>query len=111
MAGSEQEFITEHYWGYCQRRDGCTMEYRVARPCWRVSPARQARLDCDAAVLYGPRFAAALDRPRQIVEGWLASPGHCTNLMNPRFSELGAAYAVDPQSDAGIYWVGMFGGQ
>jgi uncharacterized protein YkwD len=59
----------------------------------------------------GQNIAAALDQPRQIVEGWLASPGHCANLMNPTFSELGAAYAVDPQSDAGIYWVGVFGGQ
>lgn len=59
----------------------------------------------------GQNIAAALDRPRQVVEGWLASPGHCANLMNPQFSELGAAYAVDPRSDAGIYWVGVFGGQ
>ena len=48
---------------------------------------------------------------KQIVEGWLANPGHCANLMNPQFTELGAAYAVDPQSDAGIYWVGFFGAQ
>ena len=29
--------------------------------------------------------------------------------MSPQFSELGAAYAVDPQSDAGIYWAVLFG--
>jgi uncharacterized protein YkwD len=29
--------------------------------------------------------------------------------MNPQFRELGAAYAVDPKSDAGIYWTAMFG--
>jgi len=58
----------------------------------------------------GQNIAAAQDRPGRIVEGWLANPGHCSNLMNPRFTELGAAYAVDPKSDAGIYWVGMFGG-
>ena len=56
-------------------------------------------------------IAAALDRPRQIVEGWLANPGHCANLMNPQFTEAGAAYAVDPQSDAGIHWVAFFGAQ
>ena len=58
----------------------------------------------------GQNIAAAQDRPGRIVEGWLTNPGHCANLMNPRFTELGAAYAVDPNSDAGIYWVGMFGG-
>ncbi len=75
------------------------------------TPGDRAELAGYPGAPVGQNIAAALDRLRQIVEGWLASPGHCTNLMNPRFSELGAAYAVDPQSDAGIYWVGMFGGQ
>jgi uncharacterized protein YkwD len=39
----------------------------------------------------------------------VSSPGHCANLMNPGFQELGAAYAVDPKSDSGIYWTAMFG--
>ncbi|HBZ93014.1 MAG TPA: hypothetical protein DEO91_04725, partial [Pseudomonas sp.] len=56
-------------------------------------------------------IAAALDTTAKVVEGWLASPGHCANIMNPAFSELGAAYANDPQSDAGIYWTALFGGQ
>jgi uncharacterized protein YkwD len=29
--------------------------------------------------------------------------------MSPELSELGAAYAVDPKSDAGIYWTALFG--
>jgi uncharacterized protein YkwD len=29
--------------------------------------------------------------------------------MDPRFTELGAGYAVDPQSDAGIYWTLLLG--
>lgn len=28
--------------------------------------------------------------------------------MTTRFSELGAAFAVDPQSDGGIYWTALF---
>jgi uncharacterized protein YkwD len=28
--------------------------------------------------------------------------------MSPLFSELGAAYASDPKSDAGIYWTAVF---
>ena len=46
-----------------------------------------------------------------LVAGWLASPGHCANLMNAQFRELGAAYAVDPKSDAAIYWTAVFGTQ
>ena len=38
--GSEEEFITEHYWGYNRQRDGGTMEYAVEHPRWRVWPAR-----------------------------------------------------------------------
>jgi len=56
--GSEQEFITEHYWGYAATRRG-TVEYEVVHPRWNVSRA-QATVDCDAERLYGPGFAAAL---------------------------------------------------
>ena len=54
-------------------------------------------------------IAAGLDSPRKVLDGWLTSPGHCANLMNPQLHELGAAYATDPKSDAGIYWTAMFG--
>lgn len=75
------------------------------------TPGDRAELAGFTGSPVGQNIAAALDRPRLVVEGWLASPGHCANIMNPQFSELGAAYAVDPQSDAGIFWVGMFGGR
>ena len=35
-SGSEEEFITEHYWGYARQRDGGTIEYEVEHPRWRV---------------------------------------------------------------------------
>ena len=41
--------------------------------------------------------------------GWLASPGHCSNIMNPDFTEMGAAYAIDKSSAAGSYWTQVFG--
>lgn len=58
--GSEEQFITEHYWGYTRQRDGSTIEYRVEHPPWRVWQAAEAKLDCDAAKVYGSPFAAAL---------------------------------------------------
>lgn len=61
--GSEAEFITEHYWGYTRQRDGSSIEYRVEHPRWHVSPARDARLDCDVSALYGPAFAEVLAVP------------------------------------------------
>jgi uncharacterized protein YqjF (DUF2071 family) len=62
-AGSEAEFITEHYWGYCRQRDGGTIEYRVEHPRWAVHDAAEARLDGDAAALYGAALGAALREP------------------------------------------------
>lgn len=63
VAGSEEEFVTEHYWGYAARRGGGTTEYRVEHPAWRVWSATDAALHCDAARLYGPAFAAPLAAP------------------------------------------------
>ncbi|WIX04175.1 CAP domain-containing protein [Pseudomonas sp. AR5] len=57
----------------------------------------------------GENIAAGQGDARKVVDGWLASPGHCANLMNPQFRDFGGAYAVDPQSDANIYWTGLFG--
>jgi uncharacterized protein YkwD len=40
--------------------------------------------------------------------GGLASPGHCANLMSPKFTEMGIAWVVDPQSQSGVYWAQDF---
>ena len=59
-AGSEEEFITEHYWGYTARSGGGSAEYRVEHPAWNLWRTSEARLDCDAATLYGPEWTAPL---------------------------------------------------
>jgi len=58
--GSEEEFITEHYWGYTPQRDGGCAEYRVEHPRWSVWRAERAELDCDVARMYGERFTPYL---------------------------------------------------
>lgn len=73
------------------------------------TPGDRAELAGYAGTVIGENIAAGQASAQQVVEGWLASPGHCANLMNSHFRELGAAYAVDPQSDAGIYWTAVFG--
>jgi uncharacterized protein YqjF (DUF2071 family) len=62
-AGSEAEFIAEHYWGYSAQRDGGTVEYEVRHPPWRAAAATEARLECDVARVYGRQFAATLAGP------------------------------------------------
>ena len=50
-------------------------------------------------IAYGPKSAD------EVVQGWLDSPGHCENIMDPRFAEMGIAYAAGQASKHGLYWV------
>jgi len=59
-AGSEEEFITEHYWGYARQRDGSTVEYAVEHPRWRVWKCEPARCTSQVDRLYGAQFAPFL---------------------------------------------------
>jgi uncharacterized protein YqjF (DUF2071 family) len=61
IEGSQQEFITEHYWGYTAQRDGSTLEYRVEHPRWRVWDSETAELSCDIEGLYGREFCNLLN--------------------------------------------------
>ena len=58
--GSEEEFITEHYWGYASRRDGSSIEYRVEHPRWKVWPASRVITEGDFARFYGQKFGRVL---------------------------------------------------
>ena len=72
-------------------------------------PGDRAELAGYVGQQIGENIAAGHDSVSKVLDGWLASPGHCANLMNPEYREFGAAYAVDARSDAGIYWTAMFG--
>jgi uncharacterized protein YkwD len=50
-------------------------------------------------IAYGPKSAD------EVVQGWLDSPGHCENIMDGRFGEMGIAYASGHASKPGLYWV------
>lgn len=58
QAGSEEEFITEHYWGYTKRSRGATSEYPVEHPRWCVYPVRNFEVKADFGALYGDGFAS-----------------------------------------------------
>ena len=62
VPGSEEEFITEHYWGYTRRRSRCS-EFAVEHPPWRVWRATEHALQADFRTLYGPEFAESLQAP------------------------------------------------
>jgi uncharacterized protein YqjF (DUF2071 family) len=58
--GSQEQFITEHFWGYSAQADGTTVEYRVAHPRWRVWSGLDATFEGDVTELYGQKLAAIL---------------------------------------------------
>lgn len=45
----------------------------------------------------------------EAVAGWLGSPGHCANMMNPSMTEMGAAFALRPAPRQAAYWTQVFG--
>jgi uncharacterized protein YkwD len=53
-------------------------------------------------IAYGPVSA------EEVVAGWLASPGHCANIMEPRFQDIGVGLAIGKKRGQ-IYWVQDFG--
>lgn len=62
-AGSEEAFITEHYWGYTRQGDGSTVEYQVAHPPWRVWSVGSIQLSGNVAATYGAVFGSILTSP------------------------------------------------
>lgn len=54
---SEEEFITEHYWGYTQLSPTKTSEYGVEHPTWQVYQAIDSQIDVDFGDVYGNDFA------------------------------------------------------
>jgi uncharacterized protein YkwD len=57
----------------------------------------------------GENVAAGQRDADAVVRSWLASPGHCANLMSGEFTEVGLAFATNDASDLGIYWAQVFG--
>jgi hypothetical protein len=62
--GSEEEFITEHYWGYTARRNGKSSEYQVEHPRWNFWRTRESQFHADVAKLYGEKFTDVLSHPK-----------------------------------------------
>ncbi len=59
-------------------------------------------------LIVGENIAAGAMTPPEAIRGWLASPAHCENIMDGRFTQIGIAYAENLQSTAGMYWTQDF---
>ena len=67
VAGSEEEFIAEHYFGYTRQRDGSTIEYAVEHSPGSVWPTTSVRFDCDVEAIYGKAFVPVLREPTSVL--------------------------------------------
>lgn len=43
------------------------------------------------------------------VASWITSPGHCRSLMNPRYTDMGAAFSIRNGKRPAAYWTQVFG--
>lgn len=74
-----------------------------------VDPAERVVEAGYAYSITGENIAAGQRTPEEVVAGWMASPGHCQNIMLPEFSELGIGYVADPGASFPHYWTQNFG--
>lgn len=51
---------------------------------------------------WGENVAAGYDSAYEVVEGWMNSPGHRRNILNPSFTRIGVAAATS--ADGTLYW-------
>jgi uncharacterized protein YkwD len=69
------------------------------------TPADRVRAAGYPEKLVGENIAYGPESADEVVKGWLASPGHCENIMDPRFAEMGIASSPGRVSRRGLYWV------
>jgi uncharacterized protein YkwD len=55
-----------------------------------------------SSMVWGENIAMGYVSAESVVDGWMVSPGHCANIMNSEYTEIGAASAI---MDCGyVYW-------
>ena len=55
-AGSMEEFIFEHYFGYTKVNSQHSIEYKINHPSWEINAIHHSHIDCDFATFYGKEF-------------------------------------------------------
>jgi uncharacterized protein YkwD len=52
----------------------------------------------------GENIAAGYTSIRQVMLGWIESPGHCTGIMGNSYRDIGASCKINQASDYQYYW-------
>ncbi|GAA3506243.1 CAP domain-containing protein [Streptomyces prasinosporus] len=72
-----------------------------SRPWDRAAAAGSARRTI------GENIACGRRSPAEVVRGWMNSPGHRANILEPDFTHIGVGFAGGGR--AGTYWTQLFG--
>jgi uncharacterized protein YkwD len=94
-AGHSRDMARRNYFDH-RSPEGRTVRDRVARTPYK-------------AKLVGENLAGGDRELRGALQGWLDSPPHCQNLMDPQFSEVAVACVGRPGSQWGTYWTMVLG--
>jgi uncharacterized protein YkwD len=73
------------------------------------SPGDRIRASGFSSPGWGENIYGGANTAREAVDGWMNSPGHCRNIMDPHFRYLGVGYAKVPGSRLSTYWTQDFG--
>jgi uncharacterized protein YkwD len=81
---------------FAHSRSGSTLKSRLKKVKYRWRSA-------------GEIIAAGQPSPERVVQAWLDSPGHCKNIMNPKFRDAGSGFVIIEGSRYTKYWTVEFG--
>jgi uncharacterized protein YkwD len=70
--------------------------------------ARIDRAGFGAHRIVGENIAAGAMTPDEVTQGWLASPAHCENIMDGRFTLIGIGYAENLRTRSAVFWTQDF---
>ncbi|MBD1391716.1 CAP domain-containing protein [Mucilaginibacter glaciei] len=93
--GHAKDMARQEYFSHTSK-DGRTMETRIVTSGYKFKGFK--------SFMIGENIAFGQNDIAEVMAGWFRSEGHCKNLMNPGFKEVGVA-------EINKYWVQDFGGR
>lgn len=89
-AGNSADMASKNYFSHTSR-DGRTFVQRISAAGYTWQAAAE-------------NIAAGQTTIEQVVNGWVASPGHCTNIMNPVYVDVAVACVRNDAAAYRRYW-------
>ncbi|MFD0794241.1 CAP domain-containing protein [Mucilaginibacter litoreus] len=93
--GHAKDMAKQNYFSH-ESKDGRTMSSRIIAAGYTYKGWK--------SFMIGENIAYGQTSIEEVTAGWFKSEGHCRNLMNPGFKEIGVA-------EKDKYWVQDFGGR